>query len=180
MLRAALYLALVAIGFNLDDAKFVSKNVSNDYCQMAAAVLVETVKPFDLQADSLDIACVRSYASYAGKIYVDAQIENGQDLVGPFSCTVAPYIIRFNVKKRSPSHGVVRLGIYSETKANSRNFDVTVVKSSWRSQCAGCADLSPCWSSFGIVTKSAKGWAAKIVPEPCGSDELGCEKSKAK
>jgi hypothetical protein len=102
-------------------------------------------------------------------MYVDAQVVTGNDLIGPFSCTTKDFVIRFNVKDPpSPAKGVVLLGIDS----NSRKFSARIEDPWWRKKCVGCMALSPCWSSFGMLSKSPGGWTATVAPRAPGPDEL--------
>ena len=91
------------------------------------------------------------------------------------SCTTGEFVVRFDSGRnpQSPAPGVVFLSV-DEPMPTGRPFFVTVEESRWAKRPSNVLAMPPCDPAFGILngrTESA-GWTAKVVPPPCGPDDL--------
>jgi hypothetical protein len=147
-----------------------------DYCGISIVALQAAVRTQEEQPLGLDPACVRQYAAFAGKIYVDARFmkDGALEAVSEKSCTRDNFIIRFDDEHDTPSPapGVLFLSVSPQTPAG-RDFYVTIEDANWTKRAPAVLAMPPCYPAFGRLNYSAKaGWTAKVVPAPRGPDDL--------
>ena len=166
-------LAITACVHNRPARKAESVPATGTYCQMALAVLQETIRPFDAQPYGLERACVHNRATYSGRVFVDARFDHHWTRVPEGDCTHGDYVIRFDFDhyQQSPSAEVVLLLVDSETPAG-RSFNVTMEEPNWPSKKPGLQALSACGSAFGTLRRSGSNWTATVESPPREPDEL--------
>ena len=146
-----------------------------DYCGISIVALRAAVRSQEEQPLGLDAACVRQYAGFAGKIYVDARFmkDGALETVSEKSCTRDNFIIRFDDEHApSPAPGVLFLSVSPQTPAG-RDFYVTIENANWTKRAPTVLAMPPCYPAFGRLDSSGKtGWTAKVVPAPRGPDDL--------
>jgi hypothetical protein len=146
-----------------------------DYCGISIVALRAAVRTQEEQPLGLDAGCVRQYAGFAGRIYVDARFmkDGALETVSEKSCTRDNFIIRFDAEHApSPAPGVLFLSVSPQTSAD-REFYVTIEDTNWTKRAPAVVAMPPCYPAFGRLNYSAKtGWTAKVVPAPRGPDDL--------
>lgn len=148
---------------------------ASEYCAMAGTALRAAVAAPEREPNGLDARCVQEYAAMDGKIYVDARFAKGGafEATGQASCTTGDFIIRFDAAANPPSAapGVVFLR-FDEATPTGRPFFVTIEQRGWAKRAPNVLAMSPCYPAFGLLTRAAGGWRAKVVPSPRGPDDL--------
>jgi len=144
-------------------------------CEMAFAAVSASIRSHADQPLGLEKACVESVASLEGKVYVDARFNRDLDLEAPdvATCERANYVIRFDWRSFSPSPArqVVFLS-FRAGSSDSREFDITTDASNWPARPPGTVGLSPCYSAYGVVHRTAAGWQAEVRQAPKSPDAL--------
>jgi hypothetical protein len=104
--------------------------------------------------------------------YADQQ---GRDLERPEGpgCERGNYVIRLDPRSftPSPTYQVVVL-FFGEGASDFREFDITTDTSNWPARPPGTVGLSPCYSAYGVVHRTAAGWQAEMRQVPKSPDAL--------
>jgi len=137
---------------------------SEEYCQIAAAILQTTVRSYSEQPSGLERACVEGRARVGSTIYVDARFSRKVDpeVVERSECVTGPYHVRFDWKRfvPAPSPEVVLVLVYDAESGSGTEFNIRMERSTWPQNQPGVMAMSQCGSVFGRLDKADGQWSA--------------------